>query len=222
MNCSARLWRGVTERLGGGVEVCPTQLRGTSVEDCVASLLADLPPRFAVAGLSLGGVVAMALVRLAPERVARLALLSSNPRPPTAAQRQSWARTGAMLCAGTSARGVQAQLLPELLGDDARSGPLAAEVLRMADDVGEGRLADQLAIQGSRVDERPGLSRVRVPTLLVSGGADALVPRERHEELRALVPGATAVVLPGVGHLTPMEAPDAVARLVGDWLTARG
>jgi pimeloyl-ACP methyl ester carboxylesterase len=188
----------------------------------VASLLADLPPRFALAGLSLGGVVAMALVRLAPDRVSRLALLSTNPRPPTAAQRRSWARTRACLGAGSSAREVQAQLLPELLSDGARSGPLAAEVLQMADEVGERQLVDQLRMQASRVDERPGLSLVRLPTLLVAGGTDALVPPARHEELRALLPDAHAVVLPEVGHLTPLEAPDAVTALLHEWLRQGG
>lgn len=221
MNCSGRLWRPVSTLLGERLEVCPAELSGSSVDECVTRLLRRLPAQFAVAGLSLGGIVAMALARRAPERVSGLGLLSTNPRPPTAAQRRSWDDTRAALRSGASARSVQASLLPDLLSDEACAGPLGAEVLSMADEVGASRLDEQLAMQLTRTDERPGLAEIRVPTLVVAGGADTMVPAGWHEEVRRLVPVADVVVLPGVGHLSPMETPEAVARLLRDWLTPR-
>lgn len=219
MNCSARLWQGVATILSvNGIDVCQGELRGASVDECVDHLLARLPNRFALAGLSLGGVVAMALIRSAPERVRGLALLSTNPRPPTAAQLRSWGRDRAALRSGTSAREVQAGLLPVLLSDQAQSGPLAAEVLAMADDVGPQRLADQLSVQASRIDERPGLARVGVPTLVVAGGADRMCPPDWHQEVHHVVSQSHRVVLEGVGHLSPLEAPAQVALHLADWL----
>jgi len=218
MNCSARLWRPVAELLADDIEVCHGELRGTSVDECVARLLARLPRRFAVAGLSLGGIVAMALARQAPGRVSGLGLFSTNPRPPTETQRRSWDRARAALRSGGSAREVQAQLLPALLSEEARSGPLAAEVLSMAEDVGQQGLQEQLSMQASRIDERPGLVRLRVPTLVVAGGADTMCPPTWHQEVHALVPGSCRVVLEGVGHLSPLEAPVEVARQLAGWL----
>jgi pimeloyl-ACP methyl ester carboxylesterase len=218
MNCSARLWQPVAALLGDLVEVRPVELSGSSVDECVRRLLAQLPARFAVVGLSLGGVVAMALTRQASERVARLGLVATNPRAPTEIQLRSWAETRAALRSGTSAREVQTALLPELLSLEARSGPLTAEVLQMADEVGTERLQEQLAMQASRIDEGPGLAHVRVPTLVLAGGADTMVPPDWAEEVRASVPTAEVVVLPGVGHLSPLEAPEAVAGLLRDWL----
>jgi pimeloyl-ACP methyl ester carboxylesterase len=78
----------------------------------------------------------------------------------------------------------------------------------------------QLAAQTTRVDERPALARVRVPTLVLAGALDRLCPVDRHEEMAALVPGARLEVLDGVGHLLPLEAPDRVAAALDAWLAA--
>lgn len=212
MNCSPRLWAGVRARLGHAV--VDGELDRPTVDGCVDALLDALPPRFALAGLSLGGIVAMALVRRAPDRVTRLALLSTNARPPVPEQHAAWAAQRAALAAGTTARGLQADLLPVLLHDLSYAG----EALAMADDVGGEVLDHQLAAQGTRVDERPGLAHVRVPTLVLAARQDRLCPVERHEEIATLVPGARLEVLDGVGHLSPLEAPDRVAAALRGWL----
>jgi pimeloyl-ACP methyl ester carboxylesterase len=215
MGCSARLWPGVRERLGPR-PVVDGVLDRPSVEGCVDALLDALPARFALAGLSLGGIVAMALVRRAPERVTRLALLSTNARAPVPEQRAAWTAQRAALAAGRTARDLQADLLPVLLHEQ---GPqLREQALAMADDVGERVLDRQLAAQATRVDERPALRRVRVPTLVLAAREDRLCPVERHEEIAALVPDARLELLDGVGHLSPLEAPAAVAAALGEWL----
>jgi pimeloyl-ACP methyl ester carboxylesterase len=111
------------------------------------------------------------------------------------------------------------ELLPALVSPGHRSPGLDETVLTMADEVGETLLDAQLAIQETRQDERPALPRVRVPTLVLAGGEDGLVPVERHEEVRAGVPAAQLQVLDGVGHLSTLEAPDAVAAALSAWLT---
>ncbi|HET6561612.1 MAG TPA: alpha/beta hydrolase [Marmoricola sp.] len=225
MNCSARLWGPVLDSpalarssAAGRPDGVQPQLRGRSLDDCVDRLLAELPPRFSLAGLSLGAIVALALVERAPERVARLALLAVNPRAPRPDQQAAWAAQRRLLAEGSTARSLQEALLPVLVSPGSRTPELEGVVLAMADEVGEAALDDQLAIQQTRRDQRTALPRIQVPLLVVAGGEDALVPLERHEEVRAAVPGARLEVLDGVGHLSTLEAPAAVAGALGAWL----
>jgi pimeloyl-ACP methyl ester carboxylesterase len=210
MGCSPRLWSSAVP----DVPVVHGRIDRPSIDGCVDALLDALPARFALAGLSLGGIVAMALVRRAPERVTRLALLATNARGPTPAQHDGWAAARAGLAADRTARDVQRDLLPVLLHDHTHD----ETALAMADELGAPAFDRQLAAQATRIDERPALARVSVPTLVLAGGADRLCPVDRHEEIAALVPGAGLEVLEGVGHLLTLEAPARVRAHLTAWL----
>lgn len=217
MNCSAALWQDALPA-GNITDVVHAPLPGASVDECCDLLLRTLPERFALAGLSLGAIVAMALVRRAPQRVERLALLAANPRPPTRRQRTAWAAQRRQLAEGRTARDLQRDLLPVLLAPGARSVELDETVLAMADDIGASGLDDQLAMQATRVDERRALGRVRVPTTVVAGTCDALVGLDKHQEIADRIDGARYVVLPGAGHLSTLEAPARLGKVLSDWL----
>lgn len=211
MNCSARLWCG----LDLGAEVTP-RLTEPSLSGQIDRLLDELPPRFDLVGLSLGAIVAMALTRTAPERVAGLVLLSTNPYAPTDAQLAGWQRERDRLAAGATARDLQRDLLPLLLtvGTLETRADLVEETLLMADEVGEVELDAQLRLQATRTDERPGLRQVRCPTLVVAARHDRLCSPERHSEIATLVPGARLQVLERAGHLSPLERPLALRQLL--------
>ncbi len=204
--CSPDLWSDL--HLPG--EVVHGVLDEPTLDGCVDALLATLPPRFALAGLSLGGIVAMALTRRAPERVAALCLMATNARPPTDAQRAAWQAQREALAGGASARSLQEALLPVLTARRAHD----ERVLAMADAVGEQGWDAQLQLQATRVDERPGLAAVRVPTLVIAGERDEICPVANHVEIAAAVPGAALHVVPGAGHLLPLDAPEAVRALL--------
>ena len=209
MNCSARLW----SLLDLGPAIRPA-LTEPSLAGQVDRLLDELPPRFAVAGLSLGALVAMALVRRAPERVSWLGLMSTNPHPPTEAQYAAWTAQRSALAGGKSARELQAALLPVLLSPqvvDDRPDLVEATLL-MADEVGGSALDAQLALQASRVDEREGLRAVRCPTLIISARDDALCPVERHQEIHRLIPGSQLLIIDDCGHLSPLEQSEVISR----------
>jgi pimeloyl-ACP methyl ester carboxylesterase len=209
MGCSGDLWAD----LDLDVEPVTPQLEESDLDAEVERLLALLPGRFALAGLSLGAIVAMALVRRAPERVERLCLLSTNPHGPTPEQLAGWSAQRQVLAAG-SARALQQSLLPLLV----QRRDLEARVLAMAEEVGTDRYDAQLRLQATRVDERPALARVACPTLVVAARDDRLCPLTRHEEIVRLVPGAELVVVEACAHLSPLEQPAAVSGWLRYWL----
>lgn len=180
--------------------------------------LSRAPARFALAGFSMGGYVALEMVRLAPERVTRLALLDTTARPDTpeqTAQRRALLRLAEI----GKFRGVTPRLLPRLvhasrLDDPAVTGPIFA----MAADIGrEGFLRQQVAIMG-RPDNRPLLASIRVPTLVLCGRDDQLTPPALSQEMAAAVPGARLVLADSCGHVSPLERPEVVTPALAAWL----
>lgn len=222
MNCSTRMWSGVEPALARdrpAVSVLHRPLSSDSVDGCADAVLTSLPARFAVAGFSLGAVVAMAVMRRSPHRVTRLCLMSANPYAPTAEQGLRWNAMRRELATGQTARDIQRDLLPVLLSASARTPVLDEQVLAMADEIGSDVLDRQLCMQLSRADERLTLAEVDVPTLILAAAADALCPVWKHEEMHDSIPTSRLEVLDGVGHLSTMEAPTLVTRQILSWLS---
>jgi len=214
MNCTSDLWSGC------GLEgsVVP-ELSEPTIDRQVSSLLNGLPPRFSLAGHSLGGIIAMALCRQAPERVERLCLISTNSKGPNDAQRKSWLTWRTRLAAGESPRDLQRDILDALIAEPSleRDPGLAERTLRMGVDTGPERLDAQLRMQDSRIDESSALPRLHMPVLVISGKLDVICPPAFHEDIAAAAPHATLVSV-DAGHLAPMERPEEVGQLIRTWL----
>lgn len=221
--CDARLWRDQVAALS---DVAAAVVADLTRDDTVGAMaeraLAALPPdgdgRFALAGLSMGGYVALEVMRRAPGRVARLALLDTSARPD--APEVSRRRRGLMsLTRSGQFRGVTPRLLPQLIHPDRLGTPLAAEVMAMAERVGRDAFLRQQAAILARPDSRPDLPGIAVPTLVAVGEADVLTPPELAEEMAAAIPGAALRRIPGAAHLPTMEVPEATSVLLREWLT---
>jgi pimeloyl-ACP methyl ester carboxylesterase len=217
--CDAALWSHQSRHLADVADVrVPDLSLDDSIEAMAARVLADAPPAFALAGLSMGGYVAMAVMRAAPGRVTRLALLDTSAWPDT--PEQSARRRGLMQLAELGQfKGVTPKLLPQMVHPDrVAEQPLASEVMAMAERVGQAAfLRQQRAIMG-REDARPGLAAVAVPTLVICGRQDALTPLARSQEIAAAIPDAKLAIIEECGHLSTMERPHAVTALMRIWL----
>jgi pimeloyl-ACP methyl ester carboxylesterase len=221
LNCSARLYAEQVPVLRGcGQVTIADHRRDDSVEAIAARILATAPPRFALAGLSMGGYIAFAIVRAAPERVARLALLDTSARPDTAEQTE---RRHSMIALAESGRFAEVPdlLFPvfvhrDRLGDEV----LRAIVRTMAEETGPDAFVRQQHAIMSRPDCRPLLKSIRCPTLVLVGDGDALTPPVLSEEIAAGIAGARLVRVPDCGHLSTLERPQAVNRALVEWLKA--
>lgn len=182
-------------------------------------LLAAAPPRFALCGLSMGGYVAFEVLRQAPERVSRLALLGTTAKPATPEtnvpreQMIALAEKGAFDNVTTLLW--QKLVAPARLADE----PLRLLVRQMAEDVGaDGFVRQQRAIM-QRPDSRPTLARSTCPVLVLVGEEDEITPLSEAREMAALVHGrGRLAVIPGSGHLSTLEAPDGVTAELLRWL----
>jgi|SRR5487761_355989 len=219
--CDKTLWRSQIEALG---DVAEPQVADLTQDDSIAAmvrrLLAAAPPRFALAGLSMGGYCAFDVMRQAPECVERLALLDTGARADT--PEQTSRRRGLIeLAEKGEFKGVTPRLLPLFLHPDRlKDAKLVGEVTAMAERVGKDAfLRQQKAIMG-RVDSRPSLGSIRCPTLMLCGRQDALTPPDLAEEIAAGIPGARLDLIDNCGHLSTMERPDAVNAELRQWLTA--
>lgn len=218
--CDAALWRGQIEDLADLAEPWVADLaRDDSMTAMAQRVLADAPARFALAGLSMGGYVAQAIMRAAPERVLRLALLDTGARADTA--EQTARRHGLIeLAERGEFRGVTPRLLPLFLHPDRLSDKdLTGAVAEMAARVGKDAFLRQQRAIMSRPDGRPSLPAIKCPTLVLCGREDQLTPLELHEEIAALISGARLEIVEHCGHLSTMERPWEVSVLLRQWLT---
>lgn len=184
-------------------------------------LLDAAPARFALVAHAMGGFVAFEVLRRAPERVASLALiatLASADGPAQTARRQGYID---LVEAGRFDQVIE-ERIPMLFPTDRRDDPaLLALARRMAADTGADMFLRQQRAIMSRIDSRPGLAAVSVPTLLIRGDADGITTPEQQAEMRA-IPGSRLVTLPGIGHLPTIEAAEAVTGLLSAWINRHG
>lgn len=219
--CSPRLYAGQLPALWrfGPVTVADTR-RENTIAGVAQRILATAPPRFALAGLSMGGYIAFEIMRQAPERVAKLALLDSAAgadRPEQTDRRNSqieMARSGRYF-------EVFEMLYPLFVHKDRDQDAQLKETVRlMFEDCGADGFINQQKVIMDRPDSRPGLSAIACPTLVLVGAEDALTPPDAARDMAEAIPGANLVIVPDCGHLSTLERPEEVAEALTRWLSS--
>jgi len=217
--CDAELFGPQLDGLAGRADMRVADLtKHDTMAALAADALAQAPwPRFAVAGLSMGGYVAHEILRQAPARVLGLALMDTSAQPD--APESTANRRRLMSLARHDFAAVTETLLPKLMHPANAADPRLAGIVRgMAARVGPAAFERQELAIIARVDSRPGLARVRCPTIVIAGADDAIMPREVHEEQASGIAGAVLEIVPACGHLASIEAPDRVNAALAGWL----
>jgi pimeloyl-ACP methyl ester carboxylesterase len=217
--CDAAIWQAQTARLSLDFDVrVPNFFGYDSIPSMARGVLADAPEQFAVAGHSMGGRVALEIMRLAPERVERLALLNTGIHE----VREGEAEKRQVLVDLAFAKGMKAlaaawappMVAPRRVNDAALMGEITAMVCRATPDIFHGQISALL----NRPTVRELLGTIRCPVQVIGARQDGWSPVAQHEEIASLIPGTALTCIEDCGHMSPMEQPAAVAAALTRWL----
>lgn len=194
---------------------------GDTVEKIAAEGVLHLPPRFALVAHGLGGNIAIEILRKRPEAVCRIALIATDPLPETP---QLAAAQEALLVAAKTGhlQACMAQMLPlAALHDAPWRDEVMALVMDMAETLGPEQFQRHLRVLQRRPDQQKTLRKANVPTMIIVGEHDTLVPRRRAEFLAAMMPQGCLEVIAEAGHLPQLEQPEAVTQVLETFLSGR-
>jgi pimeloyl-ACP methyl ester carboxylesterase len=220
MMCDARLYAPQIASLNRRPVMVAPCTEAETVEALAALTLAAAPPRFALAGLSMGGIVAMEVVRQAPGRVERLCLMDTNPKAEAEAIRSARVPQVERALSGSLAAVMRDEMKPNYLADSATRNDILDLCMTMALALGPEVFARQSRALASRPDQQATLAAYAGPTLILCGAEDRLCPLHRHELMHSLMPQSRLAVIPDAGHLPTLEQPEATTAELRRWLDA--
>lgn len=220
MLCDALMWSHQFRSFSGEIQVQVGDIGvADSVQEIARDVLSEAPPTFALAGLSMGGIVALEMWRQAPERIERLALLDTNYRADTGERKLLRDRQIRQVEEGQLRQILRDELKPNYLAIQHRNNTkLLDELLAMGQ-----RLGDQVFIRQSlalrdRPDSTATLATIQCPVLVLCGAQDTLCPETLHREMASQIPRAKLSVIADCGHISTMEAPERVTVELRKWL----
>jgi pimeloyl-ACP methyl ester carboxylesterase len=218
--CDARLFAPQVTALSRemAVTVAPITM-GERVEEMASALLGVLPAKFALAGLSMGGIVAMEILRRAPERVTRVALMDTNPLAETPQSAAGYEPLIVGARAGRFEDMMRMILKPEHLAPGPQRLQVMAQVAEMGRAMGPDVFIRQCRALQRRKDQQATLRRIKMPALVLCGEHDGLTPVKRHTFMAELIPYARLEIVPDAGHLPTLEQPEVVTAILRHWMT---
>lgn len=214
--CDARMFAGQRAAFPGMIAIDGFGACRDLVE-MAAHALSVAPPRMALLGHSMGARVALEMWRLAPERVERLALVSTGIHPPKAGEADKRYRLRDLGLREGAAALVDAWL-PPMIAPANRTPALVEPLRRMCIDAGTAVFAAQIEALLARPAVEALLPAIRCPVLVAVGSEDGWSPPDQHRAIAAAIPGARLTIVAGAGHMLPAEAPDALNTAIADWL----
>jgi pimeloyl-ACP methyl ester carboxylesterase len=221
MMCDARLFTPQIAVFSGRRDVFLASIGDhATVQELAQGILAKSPPRFALCGLSMGGIVAMEILRQAPDRVDRIALLDTNPLAEFDEVKKLRVPQMTAVRQGRLAEIMRDEMKPNYLADTAGRGVLLDLCLDMALALGPDVFLRQSHALMDRPDQTDTLAAVQVPALVLCGRDDLLCPVERHELMANLIPDARLEIIENAGHMPTLEQPEITNAALKRWLEA--
>lgn len=219
MMCDARLFLPQIAALSAQRMVIVADITGAeTMAELASAVLANAPPRFALAGLSMGGIVAMEMLHQQPDRIERIALLNTNPRAETPEIRAGRIPQMKAALEGKMMALMETVMFPRYSADGEPDITMIAAA--MARDLGPKVFVRQSLALAGRADRSETLRGSQIPTMILGGTEDQLCPPERHEYMAQLMPHASLTMLDGSAHLTTLERPAETCAAMRDWLEA--
>jgi pimeloyl-ACP methyl ester carboxylesterase len=218
MMCDARMWGAVAFAFAERPVHHALPVEGSTTTAMASAILRDAPPRFALAGLSMGGIVAMEMLQQAPERIERLALLDTNPRAEADKVKLGRAAQIERVNAGDLAGVLRDEMKPYYLSPRTSDPSILALCMQMALDLGPEIFIRQSLALRDRFDRQDALALFHRPALVLTGEDDRLCPLHRHELIHALMPQSRLVIVPDAGHLPTLENPTPTIAALRRWL----
>ncbi|MDB4132673.1 alpha/beta hydrolase [Amylibacter sp.] len=219
MMCDERLFASQINELSKRREVHFAKITDyETISELASDVLNNAPPVFALAGLSMGGIVAMEIVSQAPERVERLALLDTNP---LAELPDVLKRRGPQIDAiknGQLKEIIRDEMKPNYLFDGVRKTEILKLCMDMALDIGPDAFIRQSIALRDRVDQKNTLGSYKRPALVLCGRHDVLCPLERHELMHTLLENSKLEIIEDAGHLPTLEQPKITTMALASWL----
>lgn len=220
MLCDARIFAPQINALSAhhAITMTPTAC-GERIEEIASQVLDWAPAKFALLGMSMGGAVALEIVRRAPDRVLRIALMSCTSQaetPEAAAAREP------LIVAARAGRFhdvIAQEMKPEYLAPGSHRKPVMAELAAMAWALGPEAYVRQARAMQRRRDQAATLRKIRQPAAVICGADDPLVPVRRHEFMAEMIPYAQLDVIEQAGHLPTLEQPEAALAAINRWLS---
>lgn len=219
MMCDARLFLPQLVEFGRSRTVQIASLVGqTSIPAMAEDVLRHAPARFALCGLSMGGIVAMEMLRQAPDRIERLALLDTNPKAELEERKHLRQKQLERVQAGQFEAVMREEVKPLYLADETDERGILRLCGDMARTLGAGAFFNQSVALRDRPDQQETLKRCGVATLVLCGQHDRLCPPATHEAMQSLIPNARLAVVDNAGHLPTLEQPDTTNAYLRSWL----
>jgi pimeloyl-ACP methyl ester carboxylesterase len=220
LTCSARLYAGQIPMLWRfGPVMVADHTRDDSMAAIARRIVAAAPPRFALVGLSMGGYIAFEIMRQAPDRVAKLALLDTGARAEAPEQTERRKVVIALAKSGGYAEVPDIAFPLYVHRNRHNDAGLKQTVRMMAEETGVDAFLRQQQAIITRPDSRPGLGAIKCQTLVLVGDGDEATPPELAREIAGAIGGARLGVIPECGHLSTLEQPDKVTAALLDWMT---
>ena len=220
MMCDGRLFGPQIAALSNDRTIHVFPVAAQSIGASATLILKDAPPSFALAGLSMGGIVAMEILRQAPTRVERLALMDTNPLAETSKMQTRREPQIAKVQNDGLKDVMREEMKPNYLADGPRRETVLNLCMDMALALGPDVFVNQSRALQTRSDQTETLKSCTLPTLILCGREDRLCPVHRHEMMKRLMPHATLEVIENAGHLPTLEQPEQTTAALMRWLEA--